>query len=77
MMIGGREKFDACTGAGHVVGLNPQGDGFLSMRSVLGGKPYSKQDRLYSGSKVAICEEKDALTPSPSGPLIEARSASS
>jgi hypothetical protein len=77
MMIGGIEKFDACTGVGHVIGLNPQGDAFLSMRSGPGGKPYSELNRLYSGSKVAICEDKDAVTPSPGDPLIKARPASS
>lgn len=58
IVIGGSEKFDACTGSGHVVGLDPQGDGFLSVRSGPGGKPYSELDRLYNGSPVAICDEK-------------------
>ncbi|MDE4914779.1 hypothetical protein [Methylobacterium sp. 092160098-2] len=58
IVIGGSEKFDACLGAGHVVGLDPQGDGFLSVRSGPGGKPYAELDRLFNGNEVAICDEK-------------------
>ncbi len=58
IVIGGSEKFDACLGAGHVVGLDPKGDGFLSVRSGPGGKPYAELDRLFNGNEVAICDEK-------------------
>jgi hypothetical protein len=57
IVIGGSEKYDACVGAGYVVGLDPKGDGFLSVRSGPGGKSYSELDRLYNGSEVIICNE--------------------
>lgn len=58
IVIGGNTKFDACTGAGNIVGLDPKGDGFLSVRSGPGGRPYSELDRLYNGNEVAVCEER-------------------
>ena len=33
VMFGGEADLDACGGYGEVVGLNPQGDGFLAVRS--------------------------------------------
>ena len=32
-VLGGSEDVDACEGGGVIVGLNPRGDGFLSVRS--------------------------------------------
>ncbi|MCJ2099466.1 hypothetical protein [Methylobacterium sp. E-046] len=60
IVIGGSEKYDACVGGGYVVGLDPRGDGFLSVRSGPGGKPFAELDRLYNGNEVVICEERGA-----------------
>ncbi|MHC2107033.1 integron [Methylobacterium sp. CM6246] len=54
---GGDNRFDACGGNGQVVGLDPNGDGFLSVRSGPGGRPFREVDRLYNGNLVAICTE--------------------
>jgi uncharacterized protein YraI len=45
---------DACSN-GEIVGLDPKGDGFLSVRSGPGGPPYSEIDHLFNGSQVYIC----------------------
>ena len=58
IVIGGSTKFDACVGAGHVIGLDPKGDGFLSVQSGPGGKPFTELDRLHNGSEVVICDEQ-------------------
>jgi hypothetical protein len=44
----------ACAG-GEVVGLDPNGDNFLSVRSGPGGSPYREIDRLYSADAVHVC----------------------
>jgi hypothetical protein len=58
VMAGGEEELDACGSSGRIVGLNPRGDGFLSVRSGPGGKPYREIDRLYNGSEVILCDER-------------------
>lgn len=59
IVIGGSGDFDACEGGGEVVGLNPRGDGFLSVR---GGPSsnYGELDRLYNGNVVYICDNRGA-----------------
>jgi len=58
IVVGGNGDFDACQSVGQIVGLDPKGDGFLSVRSGPGGKPYREIDRLYNGNRVFICGEK-------------------
>lgn len=50
---------DAC-GSGEIVGLDPKGDGFLSVRSGPGGRPYTEIDRLYNGNQVYVCGKSGA-----------------
>jgi hypothetical protein len=47
-----------CETNGRVVGLDPKGDGFLSVRSGPGGKPYREIDRRYNGQEVLVCDQK-------------------
>lgn len=58
VIIGGESDFDACGGSGIIVGLDPKGDGFLSVQSGPGGRPYREIDRLYNGNQVYICGER-------------------
>ncbi|MEZ0169555.1 integron [Microvirga sp. TS319] len=58
VMVGGSGNFDACSQVGQIVGLDPKGDGFLSVRSGPGGKPYREIDRLYNGNRVFLCGQK-------------------
>jgi hypothetical protein len=44
----------ACA-AGEVIGLDPNGDNFLSVRSGPGGSPYRELDRLFSADAVHVC----------------------
>src|SRR5438132_1015418 len=55
VILGGSPNLDACGGVGQIVGLDPYGDGFLSVRSGPGGRPYSEIDRLYNGNRVHVC----------------------
>jgi hypothetical protein len=51
ILIGGNDKLDACGSTGEVVGLDPKGDGFLSVQSGPGGRPltgYSSATRFIS-----------------------------
>jgi hypothetical protein len=57
IVIGGNADFDACGSTGQVVGLNPRGDGFLSVQSGPGGRPYREIDRVFNGNQVYICGE--------------------
>jgi hypothetical protein len=41
--------------SGEVVGLDPDGDNFLSVRSGPGGSPYREIDRLFSADAVHVC----------------------
>ncbi len=47
----------AC-GSGEVVGLDPNGDNFLSVRSGPGGSPYHEIDRLFTADPVHVCGRK-------------------
>src|SRR4051794_5872644 len=57
VMVGGSARFDACRSSGTVMGLNPKGDGFLSVRGGPGGAPYTEIDRVYNGYHVHICDQ--------------------
>ena len=57
VMIKAYPEGDAC-GSGEIVGLDPKGDGFLSVRSGPGGSQYTEIDRLYNGDQVYICGDK-------------------
>jgi hypothetical protein len=48
---------DACAN-GEIVGLDAKGDGFLSVRSGPGGRPYREIDRLINGNQVYLCGQK-------------------
>ena len=50
---------DACAN-GEIVGLDPKGDGFLSVRSGPGGRPYREIDRLFNGNQIYICGQSGA-----------------
>lgn len=54
VLVGGTQ-LDACGSNGQIVGLDPRGDGFLSIRSGPGGKPYREIDRRYNGQQVYVC----------------------
>ena len=54
-MLGGEEVSDACQSEGDVIGLDPNGDGFLSVRSGPGGPQFREIDRLYNGDRVYLC----------------------
>ncbi len=54
VVVGGEEELDACAGIGVVSGLNPKGDGFLSVRSGP-DVSYSEQDELREAAEVYIC----------------------
>lgn len=54
VVVGGDPDFDACGSSGEVVGLDPSGDGFLSVRSRPDGKEI---DRLFNGQFVYVCED--------------------
>jgi len=56
VVIGGDKQFDACGSVGQVTGLDPDGDGFLSVR-VGPGTGYDETDRLYNGDLVHVCEQ--------------------
>jgi hypothetical protein len=46
-----------CT-SGKVIGLDPNGDNFLSVRSGPGGQPYREIDRLFTSDTVYVCGRK-------------------
>ena len=48
------DDHDACAN-GEIIGLDPKGDGFLSVRSGPGGQPFREIDRLYNGNQIYIC----------------------
>ncbi len=49
-----RRKVDTCNGYGRVVGLDPNGDNFLSVRTGP-GSGFNEITRLYTGNEVSIC----------------------
>ena len=56
LIIGGSVATAACPGGGDVVGLEPQGDDFLSVRSGPGGREFGEVDRIHTGQRVKICD---------------------
>jgi hypothetical protein len=56
IMVGGHPSFDACRGTGEVVGLDPNGDGFLSVRT---GPKGREIDRLHNGQGVYVCDRSE------------------
>ncbi len=56
--MAGGDGWDACGSGGDVVGLDPHGDGFLSVRSGPGGKQFREIDRVYNGMHLKICDER-------------------
>jgi hypothetical protein len=62
IMLGGTADEDACSGGGVIVGLDPRGDGFLSVRGGPGGN-YAELDRLHNGNIVYICGARGAWYP--------------
>jgi hypothetical protein len=59
IVLGGSSDEDACSGGGVIVGLDPRGDGFLSVRSGPGGSS-AEMDRVYNGNVVYICGYRGA-----------------
>ena len=57
VLAGGNPDFQACPTVGEIVGLDPNGDGFLSVRSGPGGRPFQEIDRVYNGMRVKICDQ--------------------
>lgn len=55
VMVGGSPTSVACPGTGEVMGLDPKGDSFLSVRSGPGGSRFREIDRVYTGQDVHIC----------------------
>jgi hypothetical protein len=60
VIVGGDATMDACATQGKVVGLDPKGDNFLSLRGGPGGKPFREVTRLHAGQVISICQEKGA-----------------
>src|SRR3954449_12304238 len=50
VIIGGDAGYDACSSNGVVVGLDPNGDGFLAVKSGP-GLSYPRIDKLYNGDR--------------------------
>ena len=59
VIIGGDTSLDACSSNGVVVGLDPNGDGFLAVKSGP-GLSYPRMDKLYNGEQIHICGETDS-----------------
>lgn len=57
VQTGGDVELDACAASGSVVGLDPKGDNFLSVRGGPGGSRHAEIDRIHTGLRVAICDE--------------------
>ena len=57
VFVGAEPDYDACPSTGTVMGLDPQGDGFLSVRSGPGGRAYQEIDRVFNGQHVFICSQ--------------------
>jgi hypothetical protein len=53
IIIGGDPSLDACGGNGVVVDLDPNGDGFLAVKSGP-GLSHPRIDKLYNGEQVYI-----------------------
>ncbi len=57
VMIGGEAEFDACGGVGEIIGLDPNGDNYLSVRA-LPSSTGKEIDRLPNGSQMYLCDEQ-------------------
>ena len=75
IVIGGDPTFDACSTTGAVTGLDPRGDGFLSVMTGPGGAPFKEFDRLHNGRPVFICGVAGAwravIYPAPGGDMLD------
>ncbi len=47
-----------CQQTGTVAGLDPRGDGFLSVLAAPGGPPFREIDRVYNGQPIRICTQR-------------------
>lgn len=56
VMVGGDADYDACSSVGQVARLNPNGDGFLAVRSGP-STDHGKIDELYNGDIVFLCDQ--------------------
>ena len=57
VLVGGESDFDACGSLGQVIGLDPAGDDFLSVRAGPGSQT-SELDRLGPGRLLTVCDER-------------------
>ena len=57
VMAGKVPDLDACMTLGEVSGLNPEGDGFLAVRTGP-GEGHQMVDKLNEGRRVYICDER-------------------
>lgn len=57
VVVGGDADLDACATLSEIRGLNPRGDGFLSVRSGPGTR-HAEIDRLFNGNQVYSCAEQ-------------------
>jgi len=56
VIVGGDADLDACGSVGEVYGLDPAGDGFLSVRAGP-GTGYKELDRLHNADRVILCAD--------------------
>lgn len=54
--VGGNDGLDACMSSGTVIGLDPNGDGWLAVKSGP-GLNFARVDVLYNGQNVSICDQ--------------------
>ena len=59
VQIGHEAGHDACGGYGVVKGLNPNGDGFLAVRSGPGSRN-AMIDKIHNGQKIWFCDQQGA-----------------
>lgn len=55
VIVGGEASFDACGGVGEVVGLDPNGDNFLAVRSGP-GSGFKIVDKIHTGQQYFDCD---------------------
>jgi hypothetical protein len=54
VVVGTNPRLDACAAVGVVTGLDPNGDGFLAVKSGP-GLSYARIDKLYNGEQIFVC----------------------
>ena len=59
VMVGGEADLDACGSIGAVVGLDPNGDNFLAVRTGPGTQ-FDQIDSLYTGDQIHLCDRQGA-----------------